>query len=183
MSNSEATTASEPAMQRAQLRAVSSRPSAIIWCAACLASAALLALVAIELQKLNVAPVLLLPLATGITLGLSVVGLARLLHFVPSRAAAVVVSLCCVLVNVASQDALAYLQHRRGYSAALDQQPKLALAQTVTGAFGPPDFVTFWRAQYARTAPLWLIDALLTTVACIAAAFIVRSRLSIPSHN
>jgi len=132
---------------------------------------------------MNFAPLLLLPLAVGVLLALCVVFLSRLLNVIPSRAILCATAVCCALVNVAAQDAFAYLSHRRNYAVAFERQPNLALAQTVTGEFGPPDFATFWRAQYSRTAPWWIVDALVTTLACVATVLIAATRVSTSQHE
>src|SRR5215211_2575339 len=100
-----------------------------------------------------------------------------------SSTSCVAMAFVCGLTSVASQDAIAYLKHRQGYAEAMARKPGSALARSVTGEFEPPDFVTFWRAQYSRSEPWWLLDAAITTVSCVAAAAIASGNLSTSSHE
>jgi hypothetical protein len=175
---------------------VDSRPSApaparefgpwergLLWLISSAVATAALALVAVELQARRFAPVILMPLMTGLALAVSLEGLARVSGVrLPSRALRLALVALWALSFVVGQDYIDYrLYYCRQYEQKLQSSAILELARGSDERLGPPGFLRWFVQTNLQQTPLWwTCDTLITVAAAVAWTALRDRRRSLP---
>lgn len=136
------------------------------WFLAGLAVAVAVAWLAVKLQQTGVAPVGLLSLVVGGSLGVAWAALARRTEM-GSRPAAMIGGALLAMACVALQHGLLYMAHRAERTE-LHSDPQLGLAAAASALVQPLSPIAYFRSQATTgRALLWSADAVLTVIAAL----------------
>ncbi len=142
------------------------RERLISWLVMSALATAALAWIAVQLQTAGFAPVVLLPLLTGVAVAASIEGLACLAGV---RLTRLCLAVACVggLLVVAAEDYIDYCHYQGRYEALLKSSPKMELFRGENEPAGPASFGRFMQIRLTESPVWWTVDAVLTIAAAL----------------
>lgn len=159
------------AMPQAQHDAQAGRVErCLLWLGATALASGAIAWVAVSLQSVGFAPLLLMPLAVGIGLGVAMEGLAWLLSVRPTRSWWLVAAGGGLLL-IGAQACFGYIIYRHSFAEQEQKHPQLNLfrggeqtAEAGGESLGPATFAHYMKSRLTRSPGwlLWTADGLAT---------------------